>query len=221
MLDQLSHQFVGDFDNWSQVVADRELGMSPREGGGHEHIHCHLESVTVKGGVSALYAKYYFNANPQKVFRDRLYTLIHELDPVHGERVRMQIHRLSDRTAGELRAHSFDTSKVSWDEAEVTEAIPHCDVHWTRRGDTFEGHMETDEVTVFSPEMKMNIVIRDEITLMENELWVNDRGYTESGKFLYGNYFGVPYKMERVTDQNGLTWTLGRNTQALGGHMAF
>ena len=82
------------------------------------------------------------------------------------------------------------------------------------------------------------ILIKDELSLWENEFWINDRGYDpdaskdgEDIPYVYGNRRGVPYKLERVacmksacnTDKNTgnlltlqrevvnplLEWTLG------------
>lgn len=71
------------------------------------------------------------------------------------------------------------------------------------------------------------IRIQDELSLWENELWVNDRGHNaETGTMVYGNQRGVPYKMTRVASlmpsetktvgefqrkiiDPSLSWTLG------------
>ena len=68
--------------------------------------------------------------------------------------------------------------------------------------------------------------IQDELSLWDDELWVNDRGHdANSGRMVYGNYLSVPYKMKRVTSlesidkmrgifrrkitEPSLVWTLG------------
>lgn len=44
------------------------------------------------------------------------------------------------------------------------------------------------------------IRVRDELSLWDGALWINDRGYDpEGGDFVYGNQRGVPYEMGRVT----------------------
>ena len=41
--------------------------------------------------------------------------------------------------------------------------------------------------------------IQDELSLWENQLWINDRGHdAESKTMVYGNWEGVPYQMDRV-----------------------
>jgi hypothetical protein len=47
------------------------------------------------------------------------------------------------------------------------------------------------------------ILIKDELSLWDNALWINDRGYdVESGDFIYGNQRGIPYKVKRVENLN-------------------
>ena len=51
------------------------------------------------------------------------------------------------------------------------------------------------------------ILIKDELSLWQDEFWINDRGYDpdakieddESMPFVYGNRRGVPYKLQRVS----------------------
>mmetsp|Transcript_10833 Transcript_10833/g.30439 ORF Transcript_10833/g.30439 Transcript_10833/m.30439 type:complete len:457 (-) Transcript_10833:368-1738(-) len=102
-LDDLSARFQGDFDNYDQVLDDRtrhEPPLTPREGGGHEHIHCTLvpinndvsssSSSSSSSALSALslirpyvrddaravrLAAFYFDGLPERIFRFRLYAL--------------------------------------------------------------------------------------------------------------------------------------------------
>ena len=59
----------------------------------------------------------------------------------------------------------------------------------------------------------LKIRIQDELSLWKNNLWINDRGYydddsvtdasttkmTSSKRFVYGNWNGIPYQLERVS----------------------
>lgn len=68
----LLDRFQGDFDNYEQVVADRAEGLLPREGGGHEHIHCCLVPVNADSRLAA----FYFDGVPGAIFRFRYYHLV-------------------------------------------------------------------------------------------------------------------------------------------------
>jgi CpeT/CpcT family (DUF1001) len=71
LMDTLLTWFQGDFDNYHQVVHDRRQNWTPREGGGHEHIHCSLIPVTNTSRLAA----FYFDGQPTAIFRFRFYRL--------------------------------------------------------------------------------------------------------------------------------------------------
>ena len=109
-LDDFLSQFHGHFDNHAQTVANEAEGLYPREGGGHEHIHCMLTPVDIEDAAPPanrrhVLATYYFNGNPFAVFRERLYGFdaLAE-DPQFGPCVRMSIYRLRECTTARLRA---------------------------------------------------------------------------------------------------------------------
>ena len=199
--DEFLSQFCGHFDNLEQALEDRRAGRPPREGGGHEHIHCHLQPLALER--PAVLANYYFNGDPARPFRQRLYTL----QPTEVRRsaadgeIRMQIFRLAEQVEAQLRAASGDAAAVAWDaERDLAEEllIPGCDVFWRRVGGHFEGEMATASALVHSPLLGREIVVTDHLHLWEGALWVNDRGCGTDGTYLYGNTRDVPYKMNRV-----------------------
>ncbi|KAL3806621.1 hypothetical protein ACHAXA_003012 [Cyclostephanos tholiformis] len=128
---RLLSMFQGDFDNYDQVVRDRERGLTPGEGGGHEHIHCTLVpcprrrnhraagSAVVGGGEYHrtrrerrrrhrsrwVLAAFYFNGDPGRIFRFRLYRFV---PPQSNDAtmVRMELRTLSSSLEGRLRALS-------------------------------------------------------------------------------------------------------------------
>lgn len=55
----------------------------------------------------------------------------------------------------------------------------------------------------------LDILVKDDIRVWRDGLWVNDRGFDREGNFVYGNQRGVPYKMRRVVAAGSLEWTLG------------
>lgn len=55
----------------------------------------------------------------------------------------------------------------------------------------------------------LEILVKDDLRIWSDRLWVNDRGFDRSGNFVYGNQRGVPYKMRRVVASGPLAWTLG------------
>jgi hypothetical protein len=137
-LDDLCERFQGDFDNYDQVLDDRTLHdppRTPREGGGHEHIHCTLVPVNdndndgdgddMKAAMRVLrrhvrddaravrLAAFYFDGLPERIFRFRLYALWdaastgEDKDDQGGEeKVGMTLYSLSPEVEEMLRGLS-------------------------------------------------------------------------------------------------------------------
>ena len=117
LVDQLLEAFVGDFDNFDQVMAERRAGVEPREGGGHEHIHCTVRQLPGKLGQGSLgyagvclVAMYYFNGDPRQLFRARCYTLHDAAPPSRscggGEVLQMRLWRLPPQVMAAAAAAS-------------------------------------------------------------------------------------------------------------------
>lgn len=211
MLDSFAGLFQGHFDNHAQTVENQAAGLTPREGGGHEHIHCHVQPLTLPTcetqPAAFAIATYYFDGNPQHIFRQRLYQMQEvERDEQFGHCIQMSIYKLRTDVREKLRAAEGDVDAIAWCQEDVQEEqlIPGCDVFWRVTGDRYHGEMRTDSVVVESDFTGKPIVIRDDVSLWRDELWVNDRGADMEGNYLYGNVKGVPYKMVRVPDSH---WT--------------
>jgi hypothetical protein len=204
--------FVGHFDNHAQVQHEQARGLSPREGGGHEHIHCVLSPVTFSDASADgkhLLASYYFNGEPTAVFRQRLYELdALERDPQFGRCVRMKIFRMRPEVEQQLAA-GVPPADVSWSASDdLSEGlhVPEADVFWRWCGERFEGAMRTHSIEIVSERSGRPLTVRDDVALWADALWVNDRGSdAETGAYVYGNIHDIPYKMQRVDESH---WTV-------------
>ena len=301
---RLASTFQGDFDNYNQVVLDRQHGLTPGAGGGHEHIHCTLVPCPDFGDADDaleehtrrsrwILAAFYFNGNPQQIFRFRAYQLCAPDPEEVNAVVRMKLNTLSPvleqalrkrsedpcswwRTAwevwsGEERNEIHENGIHSWSQfqrsgiSSLVSPLDGCDVLWEEDwdaakhsyllvneydsdeaneipsccGTSFHATMEagSDGAIVDSISMipGQRILIKDELSLWENEFWINDRGYDPDAEtdstnenqdmpFVYGNRRGVPYKLKRVShlvskagaelqvapkESGELQWTLG------------
>ncbi|KAL7548455.1 hypothetical protein ACHAWF_011742 [Thalassiosira exigua] len=140
----LLSQFQGDFDNYDQVVNDRRHGLTPGEGGGHEHIHCTLVPFplsNITGDDQSersqwVLAAFYFNGDPSRIFRFRAYQLS---SPSFDETmVRMKLHTL--RPHLEQRLRQCPDPCAWWNES--------CNV-WCEQIET-QNKVEVDEERWFS-----------------------------------------------------------------------
>lgn len=224
--DEFLTSFCGDFDNYNQVVRDRQEGMLPREGGGHEHIHCTLVPFSRMSRLAA----FYFDGNPKKIFRFRYYEIKDDGN--------MELYTLDPELEGKMR---MEADPMKWpqifsnhDGTKIHE-LPKCDVQWNEDPDPVQHEyavqaypnrpgdhavMVYGEAVVDSTMMPgTKILVRDQLSLWDDEFWIHDRGFDpKSMNYIYGNQRGVPYQLERVTNMhNGersavnqeLRWTLG------------
>ena len=109
------------------------------------------------------------------------------------------------RAAGGLAGYSADDVVFSECDLEEELHIEDADVFWRWCDGRFEGHMRSESLTIVSERSGREIVVRDDVSLWPDALWVNDRGHDkETGEYVYGNINDVPYKMQRVSEDH---WT--------------
>ncbi len=238
----LQECFQGDFDNYHQVVQDRARGLLPREGGGHEHIHCTLLPLDVIHRPYARLAAFYFDGLPQRIFRFRYYELTPTTtsdDDDNDAAVITQLYLLHPQLEGILRGEEnpmewprlFDAFTSPNDQPK-TRLLLDCDVQWTLEKDDIQQGWEEDistrddhgihavmlhgealvDSTMF-PGSKIRVM--DQLSLWLNHFWIHDRGFDPStGAFIYGNQAGVPYRLERVANiQQGKRHVVNTNLQ--------
>lgn len=230
LLERFFATFNGEFDNYAQFVDDQARGLYPREGGGHEHIHCSLARVA----RDTIFAKYYFNGDPTRIFRTRLYRVFATGGRHPRRAIEMRIYRMADAVQRQIKQARYDATQIDWAALDTSDNtwLRGCEVFWygeaaataaaaagappadgmfDARGFRFHGWMERGGCTVFSPEICKQIHVYDELLLTDEHLWVNDRAFDDDDQYVYGNQRGVPYKMRRVHGPDAgdpLWWTV-------------
>ena len=172
--------------------------------------------------AAAWLARYYFDGDPARVFRLRVYTLhvaaaalemrLWRPDGAFDARARGARH-----APGAVRALLREAAGLGGGgdgaPAAGLERLDGCEVFWRARdGDGFDGAMAGGGCVVCSapppPAPAREIDVRDQLTLTRAGISLDDRGFDlASGRQLYGNWAGVPYAMTRVGET--LRWTLG------------
>lgn len=224
--------FCGEFDNYEQIAMERAADMMPREGGGHEHIHCSLTQVS----NDMLFARYYFNGDPSFVFRSRLYK-VNVSDASDRGIIEMKIYRFYEETEQLLKSNNYDLDAVSWNDDDVYDWLEGCEVYWEayrppdevsddacrqleiQSGTRFVGYMKGGGCELYSNEIQGRIRVMDDLLLTRDDLWVADRGFDDDNNFVYGNRRGIPYKMKRVHQGDMNAWTLSANAPAPEGYV--
>jgi hypothetical protein len=281
----LVSRFQGDFDNYHQVVQDRKMGLTPREGGGHEHLHVtfipmplhilpgEMFPVEKRDDIcSAVVACYYFDGMPNRIFRLRMYSLYCGSYDEHDnsmtpqqETVQMRLYTFCPELEKILRLNSeyalekwlkLISDHVLENGSDSFQLLNRCDIQWTENPDEVRHaylnkfssniHNKSNKSVPIHAKMIYDheqggvllesqmmpgtfIRIQDELSLWQDELWINDRGFdADTKKMVYGNWKGVPYQMIRVTNigqqndatnnpgqyrrtivSSDLSWTLG------------
>jgi CpeT/CpcT family (DUF1001) len=153
--DEFLSLFQGDFDNYRQVVEDRDNGLLPREGGGHEHMHSRLLPIRVAAGSDggdrhhdyyySRLAAFYLDGVPTNIFRFRYYQLtcrvpealdlqIYFLNPALEHRLRqfpVEDWNATFASAAAAAATSTGESSSTAAAAHIT-YVPSCDIRWRR-----------------------------------------------------------------------------------------
>jgi hypothetical protein len=160
LLETLLLWFQGDFDNYRQVVIDRQNGLLPREYGGHEHIHCSLIPVSYQSRLAA----FYFDGIPNAIFRFRFYNLQSSFYN-HQPTVDTILYTLSNDLERKLRTctdpmmwpeifknHVIEVSGVTIEQkgddqldivqlaiqSKCVTLLPNCDVRWSWERDAIQ-----------------------------------------------------------------------------------
>jgi hypothetical protein len=212
-------RFQGDFDNYNQVIEDRKQHKLPREGGGHEHIHCTLVPLTNNTRLAA----FYFDGTPQAIFRFRFYQLIPAClvnKDADDKTVYTILYTLDTTLEGRLRARS--QTPLEWPQiysehatSDSLSLLPKCEVQWSFNLDrVLHAYAAKEEPNAIHAIMVhgqalvqsqmtpgQEILIKDQLSLWDNALWIHDRGFDpQTMEFIYGNRENVPYRMERVSE---------------------
>lgn len=201
---------IGKYDNKIQADNDFLNGKPTAKDGGHEYVEASITKYNMQDHTSQsnLVASYWFGNDPEKVpFRFRLYQL--ETD-CSGEYIAvMKLYKPTDATNEKLKSVSFDLDKYlpSIDDFEL---LTGCDVGWSDElsfnGNTapcYKGVLVHGSCTVCSQnDPNLELIIKDELYLWDNTLWINDRVYTKAGQLIIGNTEGVPYKMVKNSDSS-------------------
>jgi len=191
---------IGAYDNEQQAAAGAARGKFSARDGGHELVTATI--VPHPTLVDVLVAAYYFENDPTKVFRFRYYEFI--TDDVNPWRQRghvvMRLHRPSAAAEAALKAVGYDTTRYLPALDAECEALSGCDVIWRKRPwrRHYRGELECGTCTLRSQrDPTVEIIVKDDLRLWKDALWINDRVYNKEGELLIGNRDGIPYKLRK------------------------
>lgn len=184
--------FAGEFDNNQQVFVEREQKLPAAEV--HEHIHSIFTRVDLPAfGPHVFYVQQYLDADPAKIYRQRLYTFT--ADAAAGAIVLRILSFPDDKAV--VDAHLTPAKLASLTPATMR-ALPGCEVYWSRQGESFVGRMRDGACRIPSRASGKTITVMDDLKLTANEIWISDRATDEEGKVVFGHPNGVHHKLTRA-----------------------
>jgi CpeT/CpcT family (DUF1001) len=142
-------------------------------------------------------ASYFFGDDVSKTFRYRYYEFVK--DSNQNDEIIMKLYRPLLATQENLKYMSYKVPDQSLPKIETDfEYLAGCDVAWKKNLSCYNGILVNGECKLCSlTNPDVELVIKDELKLWKNALWINDRVYTAAGKQIIGNSDGIPYKMEK------------------------
>jgi hypothetical protein len=189
--------FEGEFSNEVQANEALLLGKPTAALGGHEFITVSINSHPSLHNIKvAIYRIGNNVAIPP--FRFRFYELFYSFD----ERIIMKIYRPTKFTEAKLLCNQYNIKEYLPDTLDSTtfEYLNGCDVEWTCNNQShYKGELINKSCIICSQnDPNMKLLIKDDLNLWENELWICDKAYTTSGQQIIGNKDGIPYKLKRT-----------------------
>ena len=174
-------------------MAGAAMGKYTAQDGGHEFVSAKIINHPVLNNV--VIASYFFEEDVSKTFRYRFYEFMRD----DSKGIIMKLYRPLLPTEEKLKKMGYKVPDASLpDITKDFEYLEGCDVVWKKQLSSYQGLLVNGECRLCSltnPETEL--LIKDELKLRKNELWINDRVYTSTGKQIIGNKDGIPYKMEK------------------------
>jgi len=78
-----------------------------------------------------------------------------------------------------------------------------CVLYWKREDDKFVAINKGGTCKTYSSYFKKNIVVKDLITLLENQIWILDSIYDKNGKLIMGRNDSIANKLKKCSFYKG------------------
>lgn len=127
--------------------------------------------------------------DPGKIYRQRICVFTADYEE---NAIRLAIHTPND-VASLVDAH-LDPSKLEGLTPDQTRHMPGCDVYWRKRAAEFDRQMKEKACSYISQRSGKRIIVDDDLTLTENEIWISDRAEDADGNYVLGHKEGIPDK---------------------------
>lgn len=191
--------FEGMFSNEEQATEALLLGKPTAAMGGHEFITVSINSHPYINNVRV--AAYRIGNNLRiPPFRFRFYELFYP--SINDRTVIMKIYRPTRQIEEKLLSYEYNIEEYlpSNLDSDTFEYLDGCDVVWNWHNQShYKGELVNKSCIVCSQhDPSIKLLIKDDLHLWKDELWICDKAYTTSGQQIIGNKDGIPYKLKRI-----------------------
>ncbi len=192
--------FSGEFNNYQQV--HKEIEDSIPANLRHEHIHSIFKEVQIPSlGQHVYFVKQYFDNNPNKIYRQRIYNF--SINPTE-DAIQLDIYAFINPSLDSLYRHADkEPSLLANFNKEHVRLTPGCEVFWKREHDHFVGYMKEKACNFISSRSGKRIFITDSLRLDEHSIWIRDEAADEDGNYVFGHKGKIPHQLKRVSYYTG------------------
>ena len=220
LFDTLCSYFQGDFDNFDQVLSDRQQSLTPRQGGGHEQFHVTLIPVPIEvvpdelfpitkdhTSCSCVIASYYFDGLPDRIFRLRFYTIFKTVD----NHVMMKLFSFDQELERLLRKESSKSTEqwldilasfVKVKSMDAFQELERCDIMWNKDPDpTRQTYLQENDLPIDADEAIHAIMMYDH----------NDGGVLLESQMMPGTFIRI---QDEISLWKNMLWVNDRGYDA-------
>ncbi len=198
----------GEFNNFEQHEVD--LNAKEKEGKDikpHAHMHSIFAPVRIDGfDGTVFHVQQSDGHNLKKIFRMRLYAFSD--NNADGD-IELSIYKYP-KGGDYFDAHKHPVILKALRKNRLKDTG--CVVSWKKEGENFTATGKHGHCKIYSPYFKKNIIVKDQIILTRDQIWILDNIYDEQGKLIMGRKDGIPRKLKRCRFYKG--WAAIRKAEA-------
>ncbi len=193
---RLMEWFPGRYDNQEQVYFNDNLDVPEDERHGRvHHIFAPVDMPSFPG--ESFYIEQYQNNDPTDVYRQRIYSF----EPDFEENAIKMVIYIPKDSKPLLGAYK-DPSKLEGLKPSDFTIYPGCEIYWRYQNNHFVGVSQEAGCRVKSQRSGKTLIIKDNIQLSKDSIWIKDTATDEEGNYVYGNKAGIHHKNNRAATFN-------------------
>lgn len=191
-LDLFLAWFPGRYDSALQALTDERDGVPEAERNYRRHSIFRRVDLPAFGEV-AFYAEQYRDGDPDKVYRQRIYSFTLDRE---RQAIRLRVHVPNE--VRPLRGAYRDPTLLAGLTPEAMTVWDGCDLWWRWEDDQFRGTLDPGACRFDSEAFGQEIVLDEYLLLRSDSIQFADRGLALDGSYLFGMRGDTPNLSRKV-----------------------